>query len=262
MGKIRIALIGLVLLLAACGPRKKVAVAAGNGGLSSDSIGMAIPSGRMAAELRSLPWIWFSGKAELKADADGNTMNLTAFFRMKRDSVIWLSISPGLGITAVRAIITRDSVKMLNFIEKYYSAYGIASLQNQTGIRLGLTELQHLLAGLPIFDSVRYHYDSSFGLWAARRQDLKNQLGLKSQGGYTSTDYSVVLQEATGRAIRARYEGRKSSNENPALWLPAVIDLVAEAHAKSTKAKLTLTDLSSAPVYQYPFSIPAHYERR
>jgi len=262
MGKIRIGLIGMVLLLAACGPRKKVAVASDHGGLSSDSIGMAIPSGRTAAELRNLPWTWFSGKAELKTEAEGNTLNLTAFFRMKRDSVIWLSVSPGLGITAIRAIITRDSVKILNFIEKYYSVYGIASLQNQTGISLGLTELQHLFAGLPVFDSVRYHYDSSFGLWAARRQDLKNQLGLRSHGGYTSTDYSVVSQETTGRTIRARYEGRKSSNENPALWLPAVIDLVAEAQAKSTKAKLTLTDLSSAPVYQYPFAIPAHYERR
>lgn len=262
MGKIRIGLIGLVLLLAACGPRKKVAVAGDNGGLASDSIQMAVPAGRSAAALRSMPWTWFSGKAELKTEADGNAMNLMVFFRMKRDSVVWLNISPGLGISAVRAIITRDSVKVLNFIEKYYSAYGIAELQKQTGIRLGLAELQHMLAGLPVFDTVRYHYDSSFGFWMAKRQDLLNQFGLKSQGSNTMTDYSVVLQEATGRILRARYEGRMNSKNDPALWLPAVIDLTAEAQAKSTRAKLMLTELSSAPVYQYPFAIPANYERR
>ncbi len=261
MGKISIGVIGLLVLLGACGPRKKTAIP-GAGGLTADSIQTAVPAGRTASELRAMPWTWLSGKAELKAEAGGSTMNLTAFFRMKSDSVIWLSISPGLGITAVRAIITRDSVRMLNFIEKYYSAYGIAALQNQTGIRLGLRELQHLIAGLPVFDSARYHYDSSFSMWAANRQDLKNQFSLRTQGGYTSGEYSVVLQETTGRSIRARYEGRKNSNENPALWLPAIIDLTAEAQSNTTKAKLTLTELSSAPVYQYPFSIPAHYERR
>lgn len=262
MGKIQLAIFGLGLLLAACGPRKKVMTAGESGGLASDSLKLAVPAGRMASELRALPWTWFSGKAELKVEVEGNSMNLTAFFRMKRDSVVWLSISPGLGITAVRAIITRDSVKMLNFLERYYSAYGIAELQNQTGIRIGLTDLQQLLAGLPVFDSARYHYDSSFGAWTARREDLRNQVGLNAQGNYTATDFSAVIQEATGRSIRARYTGRKNSNENPALWLPAVIDLVAEAQAKSTQAILTVTDLSSAPVYQYPFSIPANYERR
>lgn len=262
MGKMRIAWIGLGLLVAACGPRKKVATPGANNGLAADSIRTAVPAGRSAAELRSMPWTWFSGKAELKAEADGNAMNLMVFFRMKRDSAVWLNISPGLGISAVRAIITRDSVKMLNFIEKYYSAYGIAELQNQTGIRLGLTELQHMLAGLPVFDTVRYHYDSSFGFWTAQREDLLNQFGLKLQGSNTFSDYSVVLQEATGRSLRARYEGRMNSKNDPALWLPAVIDLSAEAQAKSTRARLQLTELSSAPVYQYPFAIPANYERR
>src|SRR5262245_43853516 len=54
--------------------------------------------------------------AKIKVDyrgGDGKSNDFNAFLRMKKDSVIWVSINAALGIEAFRIMITRDSVKVL-----------------------------------------------------------------------------------------------------------------------------------------------------
>jgi hypothetical protein len=49
---------------------------------------------------------------------DGKNYDVNATMRMYKDSAIWLSANAVLGIEAMRVLITKDSVKLLNKLDK------------------------------------------------------------------------------------------------------------------------------------------------
>jgi hypothetical protein len=71
---------------------------------------------------------------------------------MAKDSAVWLSISPALGIEVARALITSDSLSLLSKIpdNKFGYITTIADLENWLHFELDLSDLQQILLGRPI----------------------------------------------------------------------------------------------------------------
>ena len=63
---------------------------------------------------------WFSAKFNLDLIIDKKKNSVTGQIRMKKDSCIWITLSPALGIEMARLLITTDSVKFINRINKTY----------------------------------------------------------------------------------------------------------------------------------------------
>jgi len=76
-----------------------------------------------------------------------STTNATANIRIKKDSIIWLSITPGMGIEAARAIITPDSVKIIDRIHNKYDQYSISFIKQTFGVDLDYYNLQNVMVG-------------------------------------------------------------------------------------------------------------------
>jgi hypothetical protein len=93
--------------------------------------------------------------AKIKVDFEGSDGKknppVNAFVRMKKDSVIWVNISAAFGIDAFRVLITPDSVKVLNKLNKTYQLRSVEYLQELTKIPMTFIDLQNLLIGNPIF---------------------------------------------------------------------------------------------------------------
>jgi len=89
----------------------------------------------------------------MKVDADymvmGETQGFKATIRMRRDSTIWISISPALGIEMIRMMVTPDSLKYLSKIpdNKFYYLGGFEDINKLVGIELDFDMLQDLLIG-------------------------------------------------------------------------------------------------------------------
>ena len=60
-----------------------------------------------------------NAKLSAEAEIDSTSASFTVTLRMKKDSVIWMSISK-LGIEGARVLITKDSVKLLNRIKNTF----------------------------------------------------------------------------------------------------------------------------------------------
>jgi len=92
--------------------------------------------------------------AKVKVDykgASGKSLDFTANLRFKKDSIIWITVNSILG-EALRAVVTRDSVKVIYKLpEKYVQERSIGYLQEITHIPFTFTELQDLLMGNPIY---------------------------------------------------------------------------------------------------------------
>lgn len=106
----------------------------------------------------------FSAKIKVEyQDSKGKQPGITAFVRMIKDSVIWISgYATVFNIEAFRAKITMDSVFVIDKINKEVQLRSIDYLQEVTQIPFDFKTLQDLLLGNPIFftDSVVSYKES------------------------------------------------------------------------------------------------------
>jgi hypothetical protein len=92
--------------------------------------------------------------AKIKVDfegGDGKKNDFNAFIRLKKDSALWVSINALLGIEAFRVLITRDSVKVVDKLNKTVSLRSMEYLQEVTKMPMTFKDLQDLLVGNPLF---------------------------------------------------------------------------------------------------------------
>ena len=105
----------------------------------------------------------FSARMKVHYEAgDGKDYELIAFVRIRKDSLIWMSINAVVGpvnIEAFRVLITRDSVKILDKQKKIVRLRSVSYLQEEVHLPVNFQTLQDLLIGNPIFlDTTRILY--------------------------------------------------------------------------------------------------------
>ena len=100
----------------------------------------------------------FSAKVKVDYQSSkGNQPNITAYIRIIKDSLIWISgYATVFNIEAFRVLINKDSVFVLDKINKQVQYRSIDYLQEVTEIPFEFSTLQDLLIGNPVFfeDSV------------------------------------------------------------------------------------------------------------
>ncbi|HEY9082137.1 MAG TPA: DUF4292 domain-containing protein [Vicingaceae bacterium] len=87
-----------------------------------------------------------SAKASVKFIDDKET-SFKAHIRVKKDSAIWVSITPLLGIEMARVLITKDSVMFLNRIDKQYFVGTFDYINNKFGTDLDYQMLEAVIVG-------------------------------------------------------------------------------------------------------------------
>ncbi len=90
-------------------------------------------------------YLHFRSKVEFSSGKDAE--NFTVNGRVKKDSVIWLSITPGLGIEAVRCLILKDSIKIIDRIHNKLYTYGFSYINETFNTNIDFNNLQALLLG-------------------------------------------------------------------------------------------------------------------
>lgn len=92
---------------------------------------------------------YLSAKANVKVIQDDKKNSFKANIRVKKDSLIWISIS-ALRIEMARVMISRDSVKVINRIEKNYFAGDYEYINRRFNLELEFDLIQSILVGNPI----------------------------------------------------------------------------------------------------------------
>ena len=100
------------------------------------------------------PFEWMSANLSIQAEGNGMTYDdLSGQMRMRRDSLVWFSVTATMGVEVLRAKFSNDSVWIVNRLEKTYLAEPFDTISAQLGIPLTLPWVQTLLLdnneGLP-----------------------------------------------------------------------------------------------------------------
>jgi hypothetical protein len=101
----------------------------------------------------------FSGKLKIDFENDKQKQqNISTNIRMQKDSMIWISVSAPIIGEVARAVITKDSLKAYDRLNKKVYLRDIASAKDLLKIPFDFKTLQDIIIGNPIFltDSV-YH---------------------------------------------------------------------------------------------------------
>lgn len=110
---------------------------------------------------------WYGSKIATKLYLKGEKNTFKTSVRIRKDSLIWLSIMKG-PIPVAKAMITKDSIKAVVTINKQYLEKDYDFLKEKFGMELDYYMLQELLLGNPIGYDKRENYkllkDSSFYL--------------------------------------------------------------------------------------------------
>lgn len=89
---------------------------------------------------------WMAGKLNGELGVGSDEWAFTGNIRMRRDSTIWISVSAFLGMESIRALVTQDSVVLVNRMNQTYLAEPMSNLV-QTFQIPSLQETQALLLG-------------------------------------------------------------------------------------------------------------------
>lgn len=202
-------------------------------------------------------WEYFSGRLGVDyTDGDGEEMAGSISLRMRKDSVIWFSVSVAMGIQVAKGLITQDTVTILDTYHKEYTRYGIKDLSEALGTEVTLRQLQNIILGNPVFDTMNYQLDTISRGWFALNPPVTNLLFTNADN---NIDSSFVAEKGTLRQLRAFYDGSKSAgsyNVAETLWLTAFSD------KKNVRFKLSFTTASDAFIPSYPFNIPSDYQKK
>jgi hypothetical protein len=92
---------------------------------------------------------WLGMKVDADFGTEEESSGFKATIRMRKDSLIWVSITPALGIEMIRVMITPDSLKYLSKIpdNKFYYLGTFEDVNKLVGTSFDFEMLQQLLVG-------------------------------------------------------------------------------------------------------------------
>jgi hypothetical protein len=96
----------------------------------------------------------FSVRAKADLTIDNNKNDVTMHIRIKKDEAIWISVTALAGLEVGRALITPDSIKVINRIESVYIKKPFSYVHEFTNRQINFKTLQSLFTGNAIAELV------------------------------------------------------------------------------------------------------------
>ena len=192
---------------------------------------------------------------------DGKKYDVNVFIRMKKDSLIWISVNGALGIEGMRVLIDKDSVRILNKLDKEYQVRSLEYLQEVAALPLDLRTVQELIIGNPVFldtNLVSYSIEGnnitllSEGKWFKHLISMNNNDHLVLHSKLDDVD---VLRSRTCFINYSDYETDKgvkfSTDRTISVTAKTKLDI-----------KLNFKQYEFNETLSYPFSVPKNYKRK
>ena len=125
---------------------------------------------------------WLTSKVDINIEGNGLAFDdLSGQLRIRKDSIVWLSVTAPLGVEISRIKVSADSAWIINRLEKTYLAEPLDSIAKRLGMPISLPWLQTLLLdnneGVPPVDNqIVLLKNFAFGKYLAKMKYNKVQL--------------------------------------------------------------------------------------
>ena len=221
-------------------------------------------------------FVWVMAKANVETLIDGKEESFDIRVNVRKDSAMLVTIQYLLGIQVAKILITKDSVRMVNYIQKNYFKGDFAYINDMLNADLDFNVLQAVLFGnsaefyeddelklKPVTDRENCHYllSTERKRRLRRLQSGDNELKKALQILTLNPDnYKIIKNEfsdpATNRSFIANY---KNFTQKDSVYAPyhVDIDIVAE---KKASVKIDYVRIEKNIPQKLSLNIPRKYE--
>ena len=127
---------------------------------------------------------FLQAKASVEYKDKDNSQSFKANIRIKKDSAIWISITPALGIEVARVLITKDSIKVIDKINNKYLADKITKIETLINADLDYATIENALVGnaIQVYDDDKFKSSieaANYILLTKNKRKVRRAVGFK-----------------------------------------------------------------------------------
>jgi hypothetical protein len=223
---------------------------------------------------KELKFNWFSAKFSAEYSNKGKKNSFNGQIRIRKDSLVWISLTPMLGIEAIRLMISQDSVKMINRLNDTFFIGDYEYVNRFLNTNIDFDLLQAFLLGndLQFYEDGKFRASVDRGeykLSTGERQKLKKFVR-SSQENLKIFIQNLWLDPVTFKITHADVKEIRRDN----IKLESTYDGFEPLEDQLFPRKMTYTiradntiivkaDFSKMTIndpLQFPFKIPASYQ--
>jgi len=225
-------------------------------------------------KLNELKYTYFSARFSASFYQQKHETSFSGQIRIYKDSLIWISISPVLGIEMARLLISNDSVKYMNRIDNNYFVSDFNYINTLINSTLDFDMLQAFLTG----NDFSFYENSSFKagadnqdyrLTTTNRRKLKKyvrnsqDINIPVQNIWLNPETfkisRVMIRELIqgGRKLEGKYQYESLGNQ----LVPAVLQFNLETAENKNTINVQYTRINITDSLTFPFRIPEKYTK-
>lgn len=219
----------------------------------ADTSNIKVPEIKSAVE-SAFDFDYLSYKANCDYKDDNMDQSFTMNIRMKKDSIIWISITT-VGFEVARAKIDKDSVMLISRLEKKYYIYDYKYIEKLAGTQLNLGQIQSLLTANLVFPPFHYRPATEPNHFGTTEGYIETTVTLDSKYKIVEQIIQHMVEQSNASVVYSEF--KKVDKQH----FPGTVDIAITTPKRNIKLLLQNAGVSTSIIEAFPFEIPAKYER-
>jgi len=196
------------------------------------------------------------GKTSLNIDGNENNVNMT--IRIKKDEKIWISITAIAGIEVARALITPDSLLILNRLQSRAVLKPFSYIYNFAGKQVNFNMLQSILSGNTVSDFTNEQADLVLDQDMFALSGDKGNLAFKVLFNALLKTAEINLNDArAGQALKVVYPGYQQLE---GYTFPTSVKINSFSGRKKIDITFDFSKTERNVQLDFPFTVPKRFE--
>lgn len=250
-------MVGTIVSISACKPKKAIVVAPPVAAESKTDNTKAEALALLSS--KQLKFNTLSLKAKAALDIAGNANDVTMNFRLKDKEVIWVSITAlGGAYEPARALITPDSIKIMDRAKGQYISKPFSYIYNFTNKEVNFNTLQAILTGNAMGEylTAASTVKQENGVWqvAGSKEGLDYRLLFNT---LLKVDETNLNDTKSGQALKVTYTDYQKLNE---YLFPSALKINTLSGMKKVNIDLQFVKIDGNVPLEFPFKIPKGYK--
>ena len=258
LNKALLALFVLAVMISGCGARKNLVSAPVPGVTSATADKEKARAERLSAiEGKRVAFTTLNGRAKAQLAIGDKRNEVTMNIRIRNNEAIWVSVTAIAGLEVARAMITPDSVKVINRLENEYIRKPFSYIYEFTSERINFSTLQAVLTGgiMPGFvdNSTEVELRGQTTFLKSIIGSLVYVLQTNEQDNVTVTSLSDT---AAGQSLKVEYADFQTVSRQS---VPHTVSLSSRAGNKNISLNLEFSRLELDGPADMPFRVPDRF---
>ncbi len=218
---------------------------------------------RAIVDVEEIDFDYFLTKTKVRYIEGDKQVNGTANIRIKKDSVIWFSVSPSIGIEATRVMLTKDTAIVINRMDKEYYVFNFNEISRFFDFKIDFDLIQSILLDnliRPVDGDTKIAKEENYILVKQESGPLEIQSYVL--GDNKKIETVLIKEKKTDNFMTLKYSDYKQVG---AYLFPKIcqVNLTYKAAKGPLVTSIYLqhnrAEISDKPL-KFPFKIPAKYE--